>query len=80
MATLCTCESSYRPGIYDDVTELEAQLVYSKLDHYIHGICLVLRKWHSLVKISNEKQQYPCIIEHYSHKTMHVQTADRFHC
>lgn len=43
-----TCESSYRPGVDDDVTELETQLVYSKLNDDIHGVGLVLGEGYSL--------------------------------
>lgn len=43
-----TCESPYGPGIHHYVTELEAQLVHCKLDHYIHGIGLVLGERYAL--------------------------------
>lgn len=45
---LCTCESSYGPGIHHNVTELEAQFMYCKLDDYIHGVGLILGERYSL--------------------------------
>lgn len=39
-----TCKAPYRPGIHNNVTQLETQFVYSKLDHDIHRIRLVLGK------------------------------------
>lgn len=50
-----TCEASYGPGVHNDVAELEAQLMYSELDHDIHGIGLVLRERLSLVEQRRRK-------------------------
>lgn len=49
-----TCEASYGPGVHDDVAELEAQLMYCKLDHDVHGIGLVLRERLSLVEQTSQ--------------------------
>lgn len=43
-----TCESSYGPGIYDDVAELEAQLLHRKLNDDVHGVGLALGEGQSL--------------------------------
>ena len=48
IVTVVTCESPYRPGIYNYVREFEAQLMNCKLDHYVHGIGLILGERHSL--------------------------------
>lgn len=48
--SVCTCESSYRPGIDNNVFELKSQLVHCELNHYIHGVGLILGKRHSLAE------------------------------
>lgn len=47
-----TCKPSNGPGIYDNIADLEAQFVYCKLDHYIHGVGLILGERHSLAERS----------------------------